>query len=279
MNMHTVEPRTPGFPSRARKRFGQHFLTDEQVLSDIARYLALAPTDVAVEVGPGRGALTRLLVATGARVEAIEIDRDLITGLRAHFTGSERLTIHEADALKFDFTALASQAGKLRLIGNLPYNIATPLLIHFVQIRECVVDMCLMVQKEVAERLTAQPRTPDYGRLSVMIQAYMEVVQILDVGPASFSPPPKVDSCVVALRPRQSSLNPAFSFDALSSLVATAFSHRRKMLRHTLGKLVPEDMLEKHQIRLSQRPEEISVNQYLALASALANPRLNALDS
>ncbi|MSR13878.1 MAG: 16S rRNA (adenine(1518)-N(6)/adenine(1519)-N(6))-dimethyltransferase RsmA [Gammaproteobacteria bacterium] len=265
-----TDPRESGFPSHARKRFGQHFLTDEQAITDIVRYLALSPTDVAVEIGPGRGALTKHLVATGTRVEAVEIDRDLISGLRAIFTGAERVTIHEADALTFDFANLAAQVGKLRIIGNLPYNIATPLLFRFLQIRECVADMCLMVQKEVAERLTGQPSTPDYGRLSVMVQAYMHVDQILDVEPAAFSPPPKVDSCVVSLRPRVTTLNAEVGLSALSNLVAAAFAHRRKMLRHTLGKLVSEDTLEKHQIKLSQRPEEISVEQYLALAHELA---------
>lgn len=259
------------FPAFARKRFGQHFLVDSQVIGEIIRYLALQPTDSVVEIGPGRGALTQHLVVSGARVHAIEIDRELASSLRASCAAFQRTTIHTADALKFDFANLAEQTGKLRIIGNLPYNISTPLLIHLVQTHHSIVDICVMVQKEVAERLTGQPRTPDYGRLSVMIQAFMEVEQLFDVPPAAFTPPPKVNSCVVALRPRPLR-QLEFQFGALSAIVATAFSMRRKMIRHTLGKTLSDDVLEAHAVALTQRPEEITVAQYVALAQTVSGP-------
>ncbi|MGH8598839.1 MAG: 16S rRNA (adenine(1518)-N(6)/adenine(1519)-N(6))-dimethyltransferase RsmA [Gammaproteobacteria bacterium] len=262
------DPRHARFPQFARKRFGQHFLIDDQVVFEIVRYLALQTTETVVEIGPGRGALTEHLLVSGASIEAIEIDRDLVSALRQRFAESPNLAIREADALRFDFLGLGANRGMLRVIGNLPYNIATALLFHLLQARHVISDMCLMVQKEVAERLVAAPRTAAYGRLSVMIQAYADVAQIVQVHPASFTPPPKVDSSVVAIVPHRVE-SPDLPFNELRTVVATAFSQRRKMVRHTLGKMVPPAILSAHQIALTQRPGEISVEQYTELARSL----------
>lgn len=266
----STEFRGAQFPTYARKRFGQHFLVDTEVVGEIVRYLALQPTDRVVEIGPGRGALTQHLVASGAHIDAIEIDRDLATGLHSSFATFDQMTIHTADALKFDFVGLAERGGKLRIVGNLPYNISTPLLIQLLQASGCIVDICVMVQQEVADRLTAQPRTADYGRLSVMTQAFMDVDQVLQVPPSAFEPPPKVNSCVVALRPRPRR-EIEVQFSVLSGLVATAFSMRRKMIRHTLGKILASDVLEAHAIKVTQRAEELTVAQYVALASIVSD--------
>src|SRR3990167_7500188 len=185
---------------RPRKRFGQHFLHDRGVISRIVAALAPQAGDHVVEIGPGTGALTRELLARMTHLDAVELDRDLLARLEAEFP-RDRLILHNADALKFDFCKIASGGGKLRVIGNLPYNISTPLLFHLLDQAGCIEDMLFMLQKEVVDRMCAAPGGKDYGRLSVMIQYRCRVEKLFDVAPGAFTPPPKVDSAVVRLLP------------------------------------------------------------------------------
>ncbi|RYY77574.1 MAG: 16S rRNA (adenine(1518)-N(6)/adenine(1519)-N(6))-dimethyltransferase RsmA, partial [Comamonadaceae bacterium] len=217
---------------RARKRFGQHFLSDGAIIDAIMREIDPRAGQPMVEIGPGLAALTQPLVERVGRLTVIELDRDLAVRLRAH----PQLDVVESDVLKVDFTALAARAGvaKLRVVGNLPYNISSPILFHLLQHVGAVEDQHFMLQKEVVDRMVAAPATSDYGRLSVMLQWRYAMEDVLFVPPESFDPPPRVDSAVVRMVPRE-----AFApvdEDLLSELVQVAFSQRRKMLRNTLGK-------------------------------------------
>ncbi len=247
-----------------RKRFGQHFLADEGILAELVACIAPQPGEIIVEIGPGRGALTFRLLAQGATVHAIEIDRDLVAAFRRSSAHGERLIIHEADALKFDYDSLSHTGKPLRIVGNLPYNISTPLMLGLLQRGSQIGTMCFMLQKEVAERLVAAPGCAAYGRLSVMTQAYCQASIVLDVPPTAFIPPPRVDSSVIVLHPRG---DIPCRFKDLESVVANTFAHRRKMLRHTLGKHFSAETLATLQIALTDRPENVSVAQYVALAN------------
>ena len=253
----------------ARKRFGQHFLVDPAVLDEIVACLDSPETGPLVEIGPGRGALTERLLARGFTLNAVEIDRDLIAHLGHRFSKASGLTLHEGDALHFDFTALSPPAQALRLVGNLPYNISTPLLFRLLELGSRVREMCFMLQKEVAARMVAVPGTADYGRLAVMTQAFCDVGVAFDVPPEAFAPPPRVDSSVVLLRPHT---RRTCRFSDLSTLVAEAFLHRRKMLRQTLARRFPAGTLESLGIAATDRPENISVDQYVALAGLVTAP-------
>lgn len=255
-------PSDPG--AGARKRFGQHFLVDQQIIEEIVRCIGAAPGERIVEIGPGRGALTTALLRHGACVEAIEIDRDLVRELRRHFRNESRLTVHEGDALTFDFPGLAPPEEHLRIVGNLPYNISTPLMLRLLKLGQGIRDMCFMLQKEVADRLVACPGTADYGRLAVMTQAFCEAAVVLQVPPSAFAPPPRVDSSVVILRPLET---PPCSFEILERIVAEAFMHRRKMLRQTLGRRYSPEVLGSLGIPLTDRPENVSVQQFIGLAT------------
>ncbi len=248
----------------ARKRFGQHFLTDGAVIDAIVDAIDPKPGDALVEIGPGLGAMTDALVARGAKLTVIELDRDLAGRLRRR----PELDVVESDVLQVDFAALAQRRGqRLRVVGNLPYNISTPILFHLLGAAEHIVDQHFMLQKEVVARMAAAPGNKDYGRLSVMLQWRYDIESVLDVPPESFDPPPRVDSAVVRMRPRV----PAQAVDAglLEELVRVAFSQRRKLLRHTLGRWLDE----RHcgfAFDLQRRAEEVPVGEYLALAAALA---------
>ncbi len=253
-----------------RKRFGQHFLTDAAVLRAIADAVAPRAGDRIVEIGPGLGALTAALLDRTARIEAIEIDRDLVARLRRRWA-EDRLVVHEADALSFDFAALAAGA-RLRLVGNLPYNISSPLLIALLDCRDVIVDAHFMLQKEVVDRIVAAHGGSDYGRLGVMMQAFHRVERLFDVPPEAFDPPPRVDSSVVRLRPR--TVPAARDVRALERLLAVAFAQRRKMLRGTLMPwlrtqgLDPED--PRFALQPTSRPEEVPVEAWGVIADALA---------
>ena len=252
----------------ARKRFGQHFLIDPMVLEEIVACVGRPDDGPVVEIGPGRGALTERLLAHGFEVHAVEIDRDLVAHLNTRFTAQGRLHVHQGDALHFDFTTLPVGPQALRLVGNLPYNISTPLLFRLLELGNRVAQMCFMVQKEVADRLVARPGTGDYGRLAVMTHAFCSTGVALDVPPEAFAPPPRVDSSVVLLRPLPP---PPCGFTTLGKLVAEAFLHRRKMLRQTLARHYPPGALEALGIALTARPENVTVAQYIELAGL---PRL-----
>jgi len=253
----------------ARKRFGQNFLVDAQVIGEIVAAVAPQRDDLVVEIGPGLGALTGPLLARLDHLHVVEIDRDIVARLRQRYT-PERLTIHEGDALAFDFGALADGAGKkLSVVGNLPYNISTPLLFHLAQFADRTREMHFMLQKEVVERMVAEPGTADYGRLSVMLQYRFVMDWLLDVPPESFDPAPKVDSAVVRLIPRAQEDLTVRDEACFAALVAAAFGQRRKMLRNNLKGLVDDGLLERLGIAPTARAEELPLSDYIALANAV----------
>jgi 16S rRNA (adenine1518-N6/adenine1519-N6)-dimethyltransferase len=244
----------------ARKRFGQHFLHDASVIERIVASIDPQPNQALVEIGPGLGALTRPLLERCERLCVIELDRDLALRLRRH----PELQVIEADVLGVDFKALATQHGaQLRLVGNLPYNISSPILFHLLDFAPHIADQHFMLQAEVVERMVAQPATKAYGRLSVMLQWRYEMEHVLDVGPEAFEPPPRVESAVVRMQPR--SLPEAVQADLLSEIVKVAFSQRRKLLRHTLGHWLEERGFD-GEFDLGRRAEEVPVAHYLELA-------------
>ncbi len=251
---------------QARKRFGQHFLTDSGVIDQIVQAIAPATTDVMVEIGPGLAAMTQPLVERLGHLNVIELDRDLAKRLRAH----PQLQVIESDVLKVDFTALAASLNTqaLRVVGNLPYNISTPILFHLLEQVAVVKDQHFMLQKEVVERMVAQPSTAHYGRLSVMLQWRYDMEMVLLVGPQAFDPPPRVDSAVVRMTPWPEPV--VLEVTLLSELVQVAFSQRRKLLRHTLGQWLQARGFE-GQFDVQRRAEEVAVAEYLALAQALSN--------
>jgi 16S rRNA (adenine1518-N6/adenine1519-N6)-dimethyltransferase len=249
---------------RTRKRFGQHFLHDQGVLSRIVASMDPRPGQHIVEVGPGPGALTAHLLARVAPIDAVEIDRDLAASLRERWP--QQLRLHEGDALEFDFSQLAAErGGKLRLAGNLPYNISTPLLFHFLQHRAAISDLTVMLQKEVIDRMAAAPDTEDYGRLTVMLAPWFDIVKLFDVGPGAFQPPPRVWSAVAHLTVLE---KPRFDVPAaFARLVAQAFSQRRKTLRNSLRGLLPEGAFAATGIDPIARPETLRPDQFAALAA------------
>ncbi len=247
----------------ARKRFGQHFLSDGGIIDAIVRAIAPQAGQRMVEIGPGLAALTQPLVERLGHLTVIELDRDLAQRLRSH----GQLTVVESDVLKVDFRALqavpAQAAGKWRVVGNLPYNISTPILFHLLDYVDCIEDQHFMLQKEVIDRMVASPSTAAYGRLSVMLQWRYAMEDVLFVPPESFVPPPRVDSAVVRMVPRAAPA--AVDVLRLSELVQVAFSQRRKLLRHTLGRWLEEKQFA-GSFDVQRRAEEVPVAQYLELA-------------
>ena len=247
----------------ARKRFGQHFLVDRGVIESIVAVVAPKPGENLIEIGPGDAALTAVLLDRVPRLRAIEIDRDLAARLRKRF--GDRLDLLEADVLTVDFAQFACD-GPLRLVGNLPYNISTPLLVRLIDYRDQVLDQHFMLQKEVAQRMAAAPGGKDYGRLTVMLQWRYRIDTVLEVAPQAFDPPPQVDSAVVRMQPLTLPVPQAPAL--LGELVATAFSQRRKLLRHTLGRWLDARGFA-GRFDLQRRAEEVPVAQYVALAEQL----------
>ena len=254
---------------QARKRFGQHFLTDESVIADIVDAIDPQPGQAMVEIGPGLAAMTQPLAERLGHLHVIELDRDLAARLRQH----KQLTVHEADVLKVDITALAAGLGTqtLRVVGNLPYNISTPILFHLLDHVAVIQDQHFMLQKEVVERMVAAPSSAAYGRLSVMLQWRYAMDMVLDVGPMAFDPPPRVNSAVVRMTPHA---QPApLPLALLSELVQVAFSQRRKLLRHTLGKWLQERGVATD-FDVQRRAEEVAVAEYVQLAQQVSASRL-----
>jgi 16S rRNA (adenine1518-N6/adenine1519-N6)-dimethyltransferase len=249
---------------QARKRFGQHFLSDAGVIHAIVGGIDPQPGQAMVEIGPGLAALTQPLVERVGRLTVIELDRDLALRLRKH----PQLDVVESDVLKVDFTALAAERGvaRLRVVGNLPYNISSPILFHLLQHVAAVEDQHFMLQKEVVERMVAAPSTADYGRLSVMLQWRYAMENLLSVPPEAFEPPPRVDSAVVRMVPHPAPA--AVDEQLLSELVQVAFSQRRKMLRNTLGRWLEEKGFG-GEFDLQRRAEEVPVAEYLAVCQAV----------
>lgn len=248
-----------------RKRFGQHFLTDRGIIEDIVQAINPLPGQAMVEIGPGLAALTQPLVERLGRLTVIELDRDLAMQLRAH----PQLTVIESDVLKVDFRALAvafartDASSRLRVVGNLPYNISTPILFQLLEVADVVEDQHFMLQKEVIDRMVASPSAGDYGRLSVMLQWRYAMENVLFVPPQSFDPPPRVNSAIVRMVPHASPAE--VDVKLFSELVRVAFSQRRKLLRHSLGKWLEQRQFS-GQFDLQRRAEEVPVAQYIALA-------------
>ncbi len=251
---------------RVRKRFGQHFLTSSGIIGDIVAAIAPCPGDTIVEIGPGQAAITEPLLQYDISLHAVEFDRDLVAELRTRYAGNERITIHEADALQFDFSSLGDD---LRIVGNLPYNISTPLLFHLITYNDNIRDFHFMLQKEVVDRMAAEPGGKDYGRLTIMLGSSLEVVPLFEVPPGAFSPPPKVTSSVVRMRPLPADHRDSDEIGQLSRLVAAAFNKRRKTLRNALKGLVDEDTLQSVGIDPSARPEQVPVDGSIRLARHL----------
>lgn len=255
----------------ARKRFGQHFLSDTAIIEAIVHAIAPQPGEPMVEIGPGLAALTQPLVERLGHLTVIELDRDLAARLRAH----PQLDVVESDVLRVDFTALAARMGahKIRVAGNLPYNISSPILFHLLDHVAVVQDQHFMLQKEVIDRMVAAPATADYGRLSVMLQWRYAMENVLFVPPECFDPPPRVDSAIVRMLPLAQP--PQMDFRTYGDLVQTAFSQRRKILRNTLGKWL-EARGFAGDFDLQRRAEEVPVQEYVALAQALRQPDTQA---
>jgi len=254
---------------RARKRFGQNFLVDEPVLDRIAASVAPQKGEHLVEIGPGKGALTARLARVCEQLTAIELDRDLIPWLQLGFERHPGFRLFQADALSYDFSQLHQADRPLRIVGNLPYNISTPLIFHLLSFTGQIKDMHFMLQKEVVRRLAAEPGQKAYGRLSVMVQYHCRVEALFEVPPGAFDPAPKVDSALVRLTPHPSLPESADNSQTLAKLVNVAFQQRRKTLRNALKQLVPGAQLDKLPVDAGLRAEALSVADYVALANAL----------
>jgi 16S rRNA (adenine1518-N6/adenine1519-N6)-dimethyltransferase len=249
----------------ARKRFGQHFLTDGGVLDHIVRSIDPRPGQALVEIGPGLGALTDPVVEHCERLTVVELDRDLAGRLRRR----PELTVVEADVLKVDFSAMAHAAGqKLRIIGNLPYNISSPILFHLLDHVGQVEDQHFMLQKEVVDRMASAPGSKNFGRLSVMLQWRYQIDSLFDVPPEAFEPPPRVDSAIVRMVPLATP--PTLDVATLGAVVTSAFSQRRKLMRHSLGRWLAERGLDDLPFDLQRRAEEVPVADYIALAASVS---------
>lgn len=257
-------------PHRARKRFGQNFLVDPNIIFDIVQSITPNRGDAMVEIGPGLGAMTKPVLAQTKALTVIELDRDLID----HLSSIDGLTIIHSDVLKVDFSALSEQFGeKLRVIGNLPYNISTPIIFHLLNQLESIEDMHFMLQKEVIERMGAEPNNREYGRLSVMVQRYCEVIPLLEIPPEAFDPAPKVTSQFVRLIPFKESPYRVVDESLFEQVVQAAFAMKRKMIRNNLKEYLTEEELEACGIKPMLRPENLTVADYVTLANFIAERR------
>ncbi len=254
---------------KARKRFGQNFLIDQGIIRDIVRAVHPQKDDYIVEIGPGKGAITEQLAASCDNLSVIELDRDLVPWLKMKFEKHNNFQLFQADALQFDFAQLIQNSKPLRIVGNLPYNISTPLIFHLLTYANKVSDMHFMLQKEVVKRMAAKAGDSAYGRLGIMVQYYCEVEELFEVPPRSFDPAPKVDSAIVRLAPYENLPHKANNIKTLENLVNLAFQQRRKTLRNALKKLITPDVMEQLPIDTSARAEEISLKDYVATSNLL----------
>ena len=253
---------------RPRKRFGQHFLTDQLIIDQIISAVAPQKNERIVEIGPGTGVLTKPLLAQVQELDVIELDRDLAESLRRNYS-PDILHVHEIDVLKFSFRSMVNKNEKIRLIGNLPYNISTPLIFHILEESDVISDMTFMLQKEVADRIAAEAGTRQYGRLSVMLQYQCDTEFLFDVPPEAFDPPPKVMSTVLRLVPKKEPLQ-LKDKQLFSKLVKQAFSQRRKTLHNVLKDFVDDSELEKVGLSPSDRADTVRLQNYVTLANNLA---------
>ena len=256
--------------SRAKKRFGQHFLHDPGTIGRILRAIAPQRGDHLVEIGPGRGAITVPLLEAAGALDVVEIDRDVVPELERRCRGRGELRVHLADALEFDFRVLRGDGPPLRLVGNLPYNVSTPLLFHFLAQLDAVTDMHFMLQKEVVTRMAARPGGKEYGRLTVMLAPWVQVEPLFDIGTGAFTPPPKVVSTFFALRPHDRPPFEVGDAQAYARVVAAAFGQRRKTLRNSLSGLLDAERIAAAGVDATARPETLAPAQFAALARELA---------
>ncbi len=254
----------------ARKRFGQNFLHDHNIIYSIISHIQAEANQHWVEIGPGQGALTAPLLAQNVQLDVVELDRDLVSLLQRKFSTQTNLTIHSADALNFDFAGLAQQGEKLHVIGNLPYNISTPLLFHLLSSSNCIEDMHFMLQKEVVDRICAAPGSKQYGRLSVMMQYYCEGELLFDVPPESFDPIPKVMSAIIRLVPHAQPPVVVTNMETFAQIVSHAFSQRRKTIRNSLKNLLTEEDIAGLGINPSARAETLGLEAFAQLSNLAA---------
>jgi 16S rRNA (adenine1518-N6/adenine1519-N6)-dimethyltransferase len=260
---------------QAKKRFGQNFLNNDAIISKIVDAINPEPNENLVEIGPGLAALTEPVVERAGKLTVVELDRDLVERLRHHPFLAPHLTIYETDALKFDFQQLVKPEQPLRIFGNLPYNISTPLIFHLLTFKQNVQDMHFMLQKEVVQRMAAGPDCKAYGRLSIMTQYQCQVIPVMEISPDSFTPAPKVDSAIVRLIPHTNIKNPVKDINMLNHVCLTAFNQRRKTIRNSFKKLISVQSLEQLNIDPTQRPENISIDKYKKIADFLVdNPNI-----
>jgi 16S rRNA (adenine1518-N6/adenine1519-N6)-dimethyltransferase len=250
-----------------RKRFGQHFLCDQDIVHRIVGALAPKPDEHLIEIGPGQGALTLPVLKRTKQLEVIELDRDLIPQLEERTAHVGRLHIYATDALQFDFASVKKDARLLRIFGNLPYNISTPLIFHLISFSPVIEDMVFMLQKEVAERLAAEADTDAYGRLSVMVQYHWQTELLFDVPPTAFYPPPQVDSSIIRLIPYRELPCPAKDYAIFESIVKEAFGQRRKTLRNSLKKLVSDEVWARVKIDPHKRAENLTMQEFVSIAN------------
>lgn len=260
-----------GTAHQARKRFGQNFLHDQQVIDRIIREIAPSPDDHLLEIGPGQGALTKQLAKSGAHLDCVELDRDLAEHLRHQYRDYSNVHIHQQDILKFDLNDLELDDKRLRIIGNLPYNISTPVLFHLLKFYEKIEDMSFMLQLEVVERMAADVGDKDYGRLSLMLQYFCRAEKLFNVPPQAFTPQPKVNSAIVRLTPYPEPPVKAKDVECLKLVVRTAFNQRRKTLKNSLKKLISEDALSDLTINMKLRPENLSLTDYVKISDAISS--------
>jgi 16S rRNA (adenine1518-N6/adenine1519-N6)-dimethyltransferase len=259
---------------RARKRFGQNFLHDPSIIQRIVNVINPHQQDHIVEIGPGKGALTKLILERTEKLDVIEIDRDLVNTLTASIGNDKRLTIHEADALTLDL----SQFGQdLRIVGNLPYNISTPLLFHLLTYKDCIKDMLFMLQKEVVDRICAEPGNKQYGRLTIMLQNYCDVESLFIIKPGAFNPSPKVDSAIIKLTPLTEPRYELLDHESLSLIVREAFSQRRKTIRNALKSVISETEIKELGIAPEIRAENLQIADFVKLANHYHQLKINTL--
>lgn len=256
---------------QAKKRFGQNFLHNDAVISDIIDAINPEPGENLVEIGPGLGALTEPVIERAKKLSVVELDRDLAKRLRHHPFLAPHLTIYETDALSFDFAQLATDNKPLRIFGNLPYNISTPLIFHLLTFKDKVQDMHFMLQKEVVQRMAAGPHCKAYGRLSIMTQYQCEVIPVMEIGPEAFKPAPKVDSAIVRLIPHSDIKNPVKEISALNTVCLAAFNQRRKTIRNSFKNLISVAQLESLNIDANLRPENLTLDDYIMLANFIVD--------
>lgn len=258
---------------QAKKRFGQNFLHNDAIISKIVDAINPEPGENLIEIGPGLGALTEPVIERAGKLSVVELDRDLAHRLRHHPFLAPHLTIYEEDALKFDFGKLSTPENPLRIFGNLPYNISTPLIFHLLTFKDQVKDMHFMLQKEVVERMAAGENSKTFGRLSIMTQYQCQVIPVMEIGPEAFKPAPKVDSAIVRLVPHKTIANPVKDIKVLNQVCLAAFNQRRKTIRNSFKKLLSAEQLIALDIDPSLRPENLNLNEYIKLANFLSeNP-------